>query len=406
MDLATTALIFLGLALAALLLEPLSRHFYLGFSAILITAGFLGSELIVSFGIDTGLSWQHFSDIALNLLLPVILFVVAFNLKLKAFTRNLPVILLLAIPLTFIGIAINSTLMYFAIGSGFSWLAAFIAAILITASDSSAAATELKLINAHPRVIYTLEGESFFNDALAIALFALSMLLADLPEADINSTFIIGELVYSIIISLFCGTGIGLIAWLLSNWIKPAVQRSLLSLIAGFFSFYLADKWLLVSGSISILATGMLLGHIYRKYNDSYEHIKIIWNFLRYITESLLFILMGVTLTWELFTEQWQALLIGAAAALISRTIIIHLLLPLFTRLPGAHRINYEERNLMLWGQLKGGVTLALAISLPVTIEHWWTIQAMAYGAVLFALFIQAPTLRWTCNQTRKKRYE
>jgi CPA1 family monovalent cation:H+ antiporter len=47
----------------------------------------------------------------------------------------------------------------------------------------------------------------------------------------------------------------------------------------------------------------------------------------------------------------------------------------------------------MSWGGLRGAVTLALALALPTTLEYWWTIQAMAYGVVLFTLFVQAPTV-------------
>ena len=406
MDLANTALIFLGLILVALLLEPLSRRIYLGFGATLITAGFIGSEILVSSGVDTGLRWYHFNEITLNLLLPIILFVVAFNLRIKGFLRNLPIVLLLAIPLSIIAITLNSALMYYSIGMGFTWLAAFIAAILITASDSSPAAKELKLINAHPKIMYILEGESFFNDAVAIALFSFSILLIDLPSAEFNSSFLFNELWILIFRSLLCGVTVGVIAWGLSLWIKKPVQKTLLSLIAGFFSFYLADKWLMSSGAISILATGILLGHVYRKHQNSFQHIKLIWHFVNYIATALLYILMGVTITWSLFTDQWLALLIGAAVALLSRAIVIHLLLPLSSRFPGIGKTSYPERNLLLWGHLRGGVTLALALSLPTTLEHWWTVQALAYGAVLFTLFIQGPTLRWTCKQTRIKRYE
>jgi CPA1 family monovalent cation:H+ antiporter len=47
----------------------------------------------------------------------------------------------------------------------------------------------------------------------------------------------------------------------------------------------------------------------------------------------------------------------------------------------------------MVWGGLRGAVTLALALSLPTTLDYWWTIQSIAFGVVMFSLFVQAPTI-------------
>ena len=226
-------------------------------------------------------------------------------------------------------------------------------------------------------------------------MFTLSLSLIDKPDTSFNISFISSELLYLLTVSIFLGLSIGALTWTLSRWLRQPIQRALLSLIAAFFSFVTVDVYLQASGAISILMTGLVLGHMYRKDKSSYKQIDLIWQFLRYIADALLLILMGVTITWSLFSEQWLALLIGAAAALVSRAFVIHSLLPLTASIPGIDRIHYQERNWMLWGHLRGGVTLALALSLPINLDHWWTVQAMAYGAVIFALFIQAPTLRY-----------
>ena len=58
-----------------------------------------------------------------------------------------------------------------------------------------------------------------------------------------------------------------------------------------------------------------------------------------------------------------------------------------------AHPVDLRSQTVMVWGGLRGAVALALALSLPVTLDYWWTIQSIAFGVVLFTLFVQAPTI-------------
>jgi CPA1 family monovalent cation:H+ antiporter len=78
------------------------------------------------------------------------------------------------------------------------------------------------------------------------------------------------------------------------------------------------------------------------------------------------------------------AVLIARAGATMGGLSLMNLLLP--ERVP----VNYQLA--LVWGGLRGAVTVALALSLPVDLEYWWTIQSMAFGVVLFTLFVQAPT--------------
>ena len=60
-------------------------------------------------------------------------------------------------------------------------------------------------------------------------------------------------------------------------------------------------------------------------------------------------------------------------------------------RVTGA--IPYTSRSILFWGGLRGAVTLALALSLPTSLDYWWTIQSIAFGVVLFTLLVQATTM-------------
>lgn len=78
---------------------------------------------------------------------------------------------------------------------------------------------------------------------------------------------------------------------------------------------------------------------------------------------------------------------------LLARALMIFIGFPIFRVLPGSDAVPYKQQTLLFWGGTRGAVTLALALSLPLTLEYWYTIQSIAYGVVLFTLFFQATTI-------------
>jgi CPA1 family monovalent cation:H+ antiporter len=83
---------------------------------------------------------------------------------------------------------------------------------------------------------------------------------------------------------------------------------------------------------------------------------------------------------------------VAVVAVLIARAVAVFglLSLPLGKR---DVRVPVIEQTVVVWGGLRGGVALALVLSLPFELESWFTLQSMAYGVVLFTLLVQAPTL-------------
>jgi len=73
--------------------------------------------------------------------------------------------------------------------------------------------------------------------------------------------------------------------------------------------------------------------------------------------------------------------------------------------IPGQQAVCGAYRTLMSVGGLRGAVTLALALSLPLELEGWWTVQSIAYGVVLFSLFIQAPGIEPLFNRLQRNGY-
>ncbi len=390
----TTLLWFTGLLIAALLIEPLATRLRLPFSAALVIVGFIGSECVVALGFDTGLRWHHFSELILEVLLPVLVFESAFNLRTRDVLKNIIPILYLAIPVMVIATFITGGIIYLGIGSatGFPWVVALLTGALLSATDPVAVVALFKKAGAPHQLHIMLEGESLFNDATAIVLFSLLLALTLMPASEITLSGAILEFLRTFTGGILAGVVIGALGMLLMTAFKSAVPRGIATVAGGIVSFYVAEHVLHVSGVMAVLCSGLMMGEINRRRGDAAFPCTL-WEFNAYIANALIFLLLGVTITLDMFSERWLAMLIGIAAVLMARILAVYVLLPAIQPLPGVAPVPLVHRSVMLWGGLRGAVTVALALSLPLELEAWYTVQSIAYGVVLFTLFIQAPTM-------------
>ena len=96
-------------------------------------------------------------------------------------------------------------------------------------------------------------------------------------------------------------------------------------------------------------------------------------------------------------------MLIGIAAAILTRSMVVWVAGGLTSIIPGHQSVSNAYRLMMSVGGIRGAVTLALALSLPLELEGWWTVQSIAYGVVLFSLFIQAPIVEPLLNSLQRR---
>ncbi len=393
MSMAAVLLAFIGMLLIAVMLEPLAQRLRLPSSLLLAAAGFAGASLIVAAGIDTGLRWQYFHDLAFYVVLPLLIFESALRIDARRLLRELPALLILAIPLLLLTLFLSAALVYAGIDHprGFPWTTALVCGALLATTEPFTLTGLARRLRVPQRLLVLMEGESLLSDTTGIVLFTLLVAIAGgaLPQADaavLGSRFL-GLFAGGILTGLAAGTAA---AWLLRNGQRPAV----VTLLAAWGAYLLAEIWLQVSGVMAVLAVGLLCGTSLRRLAPAQAGLlEWWWEQLGWISASTLFLLAGATFTLAMFEQRWLAMLIGIAAVLLARVAGIALFSLLPGRLPGIAPLPAGYATLMAWGGQRGAVTLALALSLPTSLEAWWTVQSIAYGVVLFSLLVQAPTL-------------
>ena len=404
------------LLVIAVVAEPLAEKLRLPHSSMLVILGAFTAWILTQvLHIDTGLRAASFHDLIFFVLLPALIFEAAYKIPLPELKTNLPAILLLAIVGMLLTTVIAAAMLFAGIGhpTGFPWITALLAGALLAATDPVAVVAQLKSLGAPEDLAVLLEGESLFNDATAIVVFGIFLSLAMTPELEvtpIGAVLNFGTVFFG---GSIIGALIGGVAALGIRLNGDVVSRTVLTLCAAFGSFLIAEAWLHVSGVMASLVAGIVMANVptdvaintSRPNGDHSERapdqsaVNYFWSMMAYLANGCVFLLMGMTITLAMFEDRWLAMIIAIVAVLIARLVSTFGVLALLNPIT-KHPVPLNYQTVITWGGLRGAVTLALALSLPVDLDYWYTIQSMAFGVVLFTLFIQAPTMPWLLKRT------
>jgi len=386
--------VILGLSLIA---QPVSRWLHMPFASILVLIGFLASEIAVATGFDTGIRADNFHSIIFYVFIPVLVFESAYNIDKQQLTKNIIVILFLAIIAMLLTCVIAAVLLFYGINheTGFPWLAALITGAILAATDPVAVVTKLREMNAPKRISVLLEGESLFNDATAIVLFSLflSMAMASESVATTNAIDVVIRFFIIFAGGALTGLAVGLLFGFMQKKIKQALLGGVMSLMVAYGSYILAEH-LMVSGVMSTLVAALSFSMLSQNEKQAVdERNSYLWDVLSHVANVSVFLVVGAVITLEMFDQRWLAMLIAIFSLLLARAISVYGVLMFFAFFKNL-KISLSAQTVMVWGGLRGAVTLALALSLPTSLDYWWTIQSIAFGVVMFSLFIQAPTMQ------------
>ena len=407
-----TLLTVAGLLVVIGLLQPLAARLNLSHTVLLaavgvligVAAGFLlrtdltdafneMAELILDFPIS--------STEVLYIFLPALLFEAALTIDVRRMLEDAAPIFLLAV----IAVLVTTAVVGLALWplAGMSLLVCLLLAAIIATTDPAAVVAIFRDIGAPGRLSRLVEGESLLNDATAIVLF--TMLLQMLMRGREPT---LGEAVGTFLYSFLGGALVGFVGaralMMVVPWLRDSrLAEMTLMLALPYIVYILGERHFHVSGVIAVVTAGLVVSALgrHRFDPDNREFLENVWAQLAFWASSLVFVLASILVPRLMIGMRvYDLLLIGVVAvgALLARALVLFGLLPLLSTPRLTARVNRDYKLVILWGGLRGAVTLALALAVTenraIDPEIQRFVAILATGFVLVTLLVNGTTLR------------
>ncbi|WP_370663382.1 cation:proton antiporter [Massilia rhizosphaerae] len=334
-----------------------------------------------------------FSEVLMQGMLSVLLFAGALQVDLRELAAYRWQIALLAFGGTvaaalLVGFGLHAILPYVGLPLPLGYCLVFGA--LIAPTDPISVTGLLRKLGAPHNLETVISGESLFNDGVGIVVFVVMAELAashQVPAAGDVVLLLLREAGGGILF----GVALGFVSYILLASIDSYQEEVLITVATVLGGYALAHR-LGVSGPLAMVATGILIGNLGRQHamsSKTEEHVDQFWELLDGIFNAILFVLIG----FEAMVLPLSATLLAGGAAAIIVTLVARLLtagLPVawFQRHGGLPKGAWQ---VLTWGGLRGGISVALALSLPAS-PYRDILVTVTYEVVVFSILVQGMT--------------
>jgi monovalent cation:H+ antiporter, CPA1 family len=342
-------------------------------------------------------------EIILYLFIPTLIFPTAVRLDPQLLRQNVYPIVMLAFP----GLIVSTLIVGGVVGAitPLAWSTAMLFGALISATDPVAVVALFEELKVPRRLSILVEGESLFNDAVAVVLFG-GILSAISSTADGPVLFAHGAA--SFVWVSVGGLGIGAVAAALYAALvrfaedDPLVEIAL-SMVLAYTTFVVADHYLGVSGILAVVAAGLVGRHVRRRHFEqatkAQPYLQHYWSYAEFVANSFIFLFLGIggdTFLSRLggaSSGNTSYIIYGIAAVIVARVLVVYGLIGMFNMWTKGERIDWRYQAIIFWGGgMRGALPLVLALSLPADFAQRQLVLDMTAGVVLFTLLVAGTT--------------
>jgi len=406
-----TGELILGLAVAIAALSTIARLINVPYPIVLVIGG-LGIGLIPGLP-DVTLD----PDLVLVIFLPPLLYAAAFFASLRDLRRDLRAISLNAIGLV-IATAVGVAVVAHAMIDGMTWGAAFALGAIVAPTDPIAAAAITRRLGAPRRITNIIEGESLINDGTALVIYRSAV------AAVVGGSFSLVSGGVDFLVAAAGGIAMGLLVGGAIAEVRRRIEDTpveiTISLATG-YAAYLPAEAIDVSGVLAAVTAGIYLGWKAPEIASVTQRLqgRPVWELLQFLLNAILFVLIGLQL--PVVVGELDAIatttLIGYAAAICAAVVGVRFIwlnttpyvIRALDRRPEqrARRADWRMRQIGVWAGMRGAVSLAAALALPLQTDagdpfpQRDLIIFLAFSVILFTLLVQGLTLPWLLRRLK-----
>lgn len=336
-----------------------------------------------------------FSELLMEGMLSLLLFAGALHIDLSELRAHRWQVGLLAVAGTALSTAI--------VGFGLHWLLPMVGlelslgyclvfGALISPTDPIAVIGILKSAGAPRSVNLVVSGESLFNDGVGVVLFSLLLTMAtrgEVPGVGEGAMLLLHEAGGGLLLGGVLGLAMFVMLRSIDNY-----QVEVLLTLAGVLGGYELASMLHVSGPLAMVVAGLIVGNQGRAYamsDTTRHHVDLFWELLDEILNAVLFVLLGLEIVVIAFDMQTlTAGLVTIVIALLARLLAVGL--PV-AAMPRVFRLPAGAWKVLTWGGLRGGISVALVLSLPAGPARD-LLLALTYVVVVFSILVQGLTIK------------
>ncbi|NQY06157.1 MAG: sodium:proton antiporter [Flavobacteriaceae bacterium] len=410
--------IFTGIVALAAILSFINKKFLklpetigvmvLAILTIFLLAGILLIDKSSFLNICQIVEQINFRELLFDFLLSFLLFAGSIHVNLHSLLKEKETVITYASFGVILSTFIIGSGFYFianAIGLEVNYLYSLIFGALISPTDPVAVLALLKKANAPEKMEIKIVGESLFNDGVGIVVFLSLLSIATMSTDGVEFTHIAQEFIREAGGGLLMGVILGFIG---SKLIKAmshepiiAVHISLAIVMGG----YSLSAMLHISGALAMVVAGLIIGNGLHKNTLSEatkNHINVFWKVLDEIFNAVLFVLIGIEILALDF--QMDYLIIGAASIII---VLLSRYISIFSSnffLKKEQRPKGNELFILTWAGLRGGISIALALTLPES-ETRSLLLFATYVVVVFSIIAQGLSIEKIITKLLKNKH-
>lgn len=327
-------------------------------------------------------------EIVIHVFLPILLFEAAISTDLRRLRESLQPVLLLALPGMILSVAVAGLVAHE--GLGLAWPVALLLGSILAATDTIAVIATIRKVHAPSRLATILESDSLFNDGTALVAFSTVLAVVMRGRFDLMES--LSELAWVVLGGLLIGLLVGSLASLIVRRTEEHRFEIMLTVITTYGSWLLAER-LHASPVLAVVVAGITFGTAGWGGLTPTGRVAIrsVWEVASFGVNSVVFLLIGLQVDFPSLLAAAPAIGWGLLALTLARAASVYLtLLPLqFT----SQRVPLSWQHLLVWGNLKGSLSMALAVSLPAAVPHRELITTIVFGCAIVSLTVQGLSL-------------